>query len=73
MLKMLKVYQDITFQYQKALQKFFENTTEKDLDLNFLIAQCNDFFLFWQLFQDLINPMLEEEIATDDEIQEHFN
>jgi hypothetical protein len=38
-----------------------------------MIAQCNNFFLFWQLFQDLINPMLEEKIATDDEIQAHFN
>jgi len=43
------------------------------MDTKFMIAQCNNFFLFWQLFQDLINPMLEEKIATDDEIQKHFN
>ena len=47
MLKMLQVYQDITFQYQKALQKFFEMTTKKELPLDFLIAECNNFFLFW--------------------------
>jgi len=39
----------------------------------FLIAQCNNFFRFWQLFQDLINPMVEGRMATDDEIQAHYN
>jgi len=41
--------------------------------MDFVIAQCNNFFLFWQVFQDLINPLLKTGMATEDQIQDHFN
>ena len=41
--------------------------------MDLVIAQCNNFFLFWQIFQDLINPLIQSDLATEDEIQEHFN
>lgn len=43
------------------------------MPIKFMVAQCNNFFRFWQLFQNLINPMIEEKLASDDEIQTHFN
>ena len=43
------------------------------MSIDHMIASCNNFFTFWQLTQDLMNPMLEEGIATEDEIQDHFN
>ena len=41
--------------------------------MDFVLAQCNNFFLFWQVFQDLINPLIKTGIATEDQIQDHFN
>ena len=74
-LMMLEIYQGITTQFQQALSKFFTAVLKKDppVDISFLIAQCNNFFRFWQLFQDLINPVLQEKIATDEEIQASYN
>lgn len=64
MLKLLKVYEEITNQFQRALQQFLEKYLPK-LSIEFRIAQCNNFFLFWQLLQSLVGPLLEEQIATD--------
>ena len=70
MLKMLHIYETITFQYQAGLQKFInkERTPDKFLPMDFVIAQCNNFFLFWQVFQDLINPMLQSGMTTEEQI-----
>ena len=70
MLKMLHIYETITFQYQTGLKKFFnkERTPENFLPMEFVIAQCNNFFLFWQVFQDLINPLLQSRMTTEEQI-----
>ena len=34
--------------------------------MDFVLAQCNNFFLFWQVFQDLINPLIKSGVATED-------
>ena len=73
MLKMLHTYETITFQYQAGLQKFYDVKRKSFLKMDFVIAQCNNSFLFWQVFQDLINPMIVSGMATEDQIQEHFN
>ena len=44
-----------------------------ELSIEYMIGQCNNFYKFWQLFQSLIGPLVEEQIATDEEIQEEFN
>jgi len=59
MLKLLKVYEEITHQFQKALSKFIELNMQK-LTIEYRIAQCNNFFLFWQLLQSLVGPLIEE-------------
>lgn len=66
MLKMLKLYQDMMFKFQSALKQFYESYPS--MPIKFMVAQCNNFFRFWQLFQNLIQPMIEEKLATDDEI-----
>lgn len=48
MLKMLKVYEEITNQFLKALNLFIETNLQK-LSIEYRIAQCNNCFLFWQL------------------------
>ena len=73
MLNMLHVYETITHQFQEGLQKFYDMKRERYLRMEFCIAQCNNYFLFWQVFQDLINPMLQSGMATDDEIQGNYN
>jgi hypothetical protein len=56
----------------KALNLFIEKNLDK-LTIEYKIAQCNNCFMFWQLFQSLVGPLIEEEIATDEEVQEHYN
>jgi hypothetical protein len=72
MLKMLKVYEEITNQFLKALNLFIETNLQK-LSIEYRIAQCNNCFLFWQLLQSLVGPLVEEEIASDQEVQDHYN
>ena len=39
----------------------------------FLIAQCNNFFTFYELLEDMIKPVINQEIATEPEIDQNFN
>jgi hypothetical protein len=44
-----------------------------EISIEYMIGQCNNFYKFWQLFQSLIGPLVEERIASDAEIQEEYN
>lgn len=45
-LKMLKVYFDITQQIQDCQDVFFTKNL-KEFSIEYLIAQCNNFYKFW--------------------------
>lgn len=57
-LKVLRVFTNIIQQYQKALQTIFDKRIEK-FTQKFLIAQCNNFFTFYELLEEMLNPVIE--------------
>ena len=71
-MKVLKVFTNIIQQYQNALQQIYDKDKEK-LPSSFLIAQCNNFFTFYELLEDMIAPVIDLGIATEEEIDANFN
>jgi len=66
-LKVLKVFTQIIAKYQTALTQIYEERKDK-LPPMFLIAQCNNFFTFYELLEDMIRPVINQGIATEDEV-----
>lgn len=71
-LKVLRVFTNIVQQYQAALVQIYE--VDKDrLTHRFQIAQCNNFFTFYELLEDIVRPVVDQEIATEEEVDLNFN
>lgn len=66
-LKVLKVFTNILHQFQSALNQLYEKMKDQ-IAPNFLIAQCNNFFTFYELLEDMIKPVIDLGIATEEEI-----
>ncbi len=38
-----------------------------------MIAQCNNFFTFYELLEEILKPVIDRNIATEDEVDLNFN
>ena len=38
-----------------------------------MVAQCNNFFTFYELLEEILRPVIEKNIATEDEVDLNFN
>ena len=43
------------------------------LSAGFLITQCNNAFTFYELLEEMIAPVIEQGIATEEEVDQNFN
>lgn len=53
--------------------KIYEHLKDKLSD-EFQIAQCNNFFTFYELLEEeIVRPVVENQIATEEEVDQNFN
>ena len=71
-LKVLSVFTTIITKYQSALSKLY-NKQEDKLPPEFIISQCNNAFTFYELLEGMIQPVISQGIATEEEVDAHFN
>lgn len=70
-LKTLKMFYNIMQQFQRALSKMLDS--DPKLPHEFMIAQCNNCFLFFEQMEDLLQPVRDMEICTEDELEAHYS
>ena len=70
-LKTLRMFYHLMQQYQRALNKMLE--ADSRLPHDFLIAQCNNCFLFFEQMEDLLAPVRDSGLCTDEEIEAHYS
>jgi hypothetical protein len=58
--------------YQRALVKMIEADLSR-LPHDYMIAQCNNCFTFFEAMEDLIQPVRESKICTDDELEAAYS
>jgi hypothetical protein len=71
-LKTLKVFYSLMQSYQRALVKMIEADLSR-LPHDYMIAQCNNCFTFFEAMEDLIQPVRESKICTDDELEAAYS
>lgn len=71
-LKTLRMFYNLMQQFQRALTRWIEAESQR-LPHDFLIAQCNNFFLFFEQMEDMLTQVRDLAICSEDEIEAHFS